>query len=644
MLLAGLVLLRIEGLLASQTRTDRYEDSEGRDAMFVGLLWRGKYGKLANGEAIDIFNKPANVTIDQCTFDAVINPMDRGGVIYWQSIILNLTQSVFINCQAAGNTNNPSYGGILVSFKGPGDAWIDDCSFEDCQAWNPGGIIYLRYDPGSFNNLAITNCDFKACKVGNHLTQKRFDAQIMCRWLESFTFTNNKFWWVPEEAAPVRSSALLRLSFANENMDLVIEGLSVANTSFPEGLIVLENETKSITYRDFKFETVRLGNESFQAGILPETGTAALNLIECQFLDCWTRDGFVDASGAGIQTVNLDKCRFSECRCNKSNGFLVFKGHTNVDVKECYFGNIRWFDAEEENSVPYHLVSAEGCENVFISETGFDLPKLSFSNLDLSFVGGNLDFRQCTFAVDGRVDASQFLLMNYRTVKINNCVFQIDNSTCMKPVLQSSGVDSSSDLLFFNCCFTHESDLDEPPEGALYLKLEGHGKARFDSACFDTTKDRSMEYNTNIKLEIADDQESIMFGNCTCSIFIPLPTPEPLTEEEPDVPIPTREESSTTINTGIITGIIFGLLILIIILVLLILFLLFRRRRKEKSTTEGMPPPEEPEETITSLHEGIDADGMDGATNDNPLFAAELSTNDIFNNEFEETSFFVKDN
>ena len=615
----------------------------GRDAEFVGLLWRGKYGKLANGEAIDIFNTTAHVTVLQCTFDAVINPMSKGGVIYWQSIILNLTQSVFFNCQAAGNTNNPGYGGILVSFKGPGDVWVDDCTFEDCQAWNPGGIIYLRYDPGSSNNLAITNCDFKACKVGNHLTQERFDAQIMCRWLESFTFTNNKFWWVPDEPAPVRSSALLRLSFANENTELVIDGLTVANTTFPEGLILLDNETKSITYRDFNFEAVRLGNESFQAGLLPETGIDALNLIECQFVDCWTRDGFVDASVAVIQTVNLDKCRFSECRCNKSHGFLVFKGNTNVAVKECYFGNVRWFDAEEENSVPYHLVTAEGCENVVISETGFDLPKLSFSNLDMYFVGGNLDFQQCTFAVDGQVDASQILLMNYRTVNINTCVFHMYNSTSVQPMFYSSGVDSSSDLLFFNCCFTHEPDVGEPLEGAIYLKLEGHGQARFDSACFDTTKDRSMEYNKNIKLEIEGDQESIMFGACTCTIFIPLPTPEPLTEE-PDLPIPTRDESSTTIGTGIITGIIFGLLILIIILVLLILFLLFRRRRKEKSSTEEAPPPEEPEETITSLTGGLDADGIDGATNDNPLFAVELSTNDVFNNEFEEKSFFLKDN
>ena len=50
------------------------------------------------------------------------------------------------------------------------------------------------------------------------------------------------------------------------------------------------------------------------------------------------------------------------------------------------------------------------------------------------------------------------------------------------------------------------------------------------------------------------------------------------------------------------------------------------------------PPEEEPEETVTLTESG---DAFDGATNDNPLFAHDLSTQDIFGNQFEEQSNFL---
>ena len=191
-------------------------------------------------------------------------------------------------------------------------------------------------------------------------------------------------------------------------------------------------------------------------------------------------------------------------------------------------------------------------------------------------------------------------------------------------------------LTFYNCCFTHKVDGTDEAKGTLYLNLEGKGKASFDSACFDTTrKDRAMSIKG---IEATFDHEDIMFGNCVCDVFLPTFTGETLITVTSS-----GDDSANTVDPGLITGIFFGLLILIIILALLILFLLWRCRRHHKSSTEECPPPEEPEETITSINEGLE-EGIDGATNDNPLFAVELSTNDVFNNEFEEKSFFLKDN
>ena len=643
MFLTGLLLLRQAQLAA---RAGRYQDAEGESTTFSLQTWSGQYVAGANGQAIDIFNLSADVTVVDCRFEKVQSPSynKQGGVVYWQMATMNLTRCVFWQCRAGGSGNNePGNGGILISLTGPASVVVDDCDFDDCQAWAPGGTIYLDYQAGTENDVSITGCRFVSCKVGNIATSVRFGPQITCRELKEFTFKDNTFKWDPAGNGPhERSTSLLNISFAASvtEPDVVIDTLTVAKTTFPEGLIVLETRVKSLTYRSFNFTKAICGNESYPAGLLPRGDVDDFNMIDCQFSDdCSTRDGFVDTSVANIKTVKVESCRFSECKSGKSTGLLYFKTNTKVNVTGCYFGNIRFFDEENQNAVPYHLVGTEGCGTVILAEIAFDLPQLSFWNMDLFFSEGYVELRRCRFVVTGQLDVSQIAAEKYRHVTIDTCVFHVNNQNSKVPMIGLKGTQESQ-VEFYNCCFTHNDEAGDPTGGALYVKLEGSGKASFNSACFDTTKENAIAATG---IEVTFDHEDIMFGSCQCDVFdFPSISVESLVTEEPIMP--TRDESSTTVSAGLITGVFFGLLILIIILALLILFLLWRRRRKEKSTTEGMPPPEEQEETITSLNEGIDADGVDGATNDNPLFAVELSTNNIFNNEFEEKSFFMKDN
>ena len=643
MFLTGLLLLR-QAQVAE--RASRYVYPDGTSTTLSSLTWRGAYYADSNGQAIDIFNFTADVTVVDCRFEQVNNPYKQGGTVYWQMATINLTRCVFWQCKAGGNGNgDPGYGGILVSWKGPASVVVDDCEFQDCHAWAPGGTIYLDYEAGTENDVSITNSRFVSCQVGNIQTGARFGPQITCREVKEFTFQDNVFEWDPVDSGHVRSTALLCLAFAASvpEPNVVIDTLTVANTTFTEGLILLETRAKSLTYRSFSFRKAVCGSDTVEAGLLPKREFDDFTMIDCQFTDdCSSRTGFVDTSVANIKTVKLENCRFSECKSGKSTGFLYFKTNTRVNVTGCIFGNIRFWDEENENTVPYHLVGTEGCGTVTMDEIAFSLPQLSFWNMDLFFSEGYVELRRCQFVVNGQLSVSQIVAENYRHVTIDTCAFQVDGKNSKAPMIGLKGVQESQ-VEFYNCCFTHNAESpDEPTDGALYVKLEGSGKASFSSACFDTTKERSVVVTG---IEATFDHEELMFGDCSCAVFdFPSITVESLVTEEPVVPAPTRDDSSTTVSAGLITGVFFGLLILIIILALLILFLLWRRRRREKSTTEALPPPEEPEETITSINEGIEGDAIDGATNDNPLFAVELPTNDFFNNDFEEKSFFLKDN
>ena len=636
MLFVGLLLLRTLGLLASYSSTGRVELANGGDFEFTHRLWSSLGDYDTNGQAIDVWNTHASVTVVQCRFENVNSVMQTGGTFNWQWITLNLSQCDFVQCSSGGQAGwygQSDWNGILISNNGTSDVWIDDCLFDNCQAWSSGGIIYLSSAVDTYNNVNITNCRFRACKVGVLDTYNRLDALITCTWLDTFTFSNNTLWWEPTQPAPVRSSALLRVAFANESMDPLIDGLSVVDTTFPEGLILHQNETKSVTYREFRFETVRLGNETFQAGLLPEINVDTVMLVDCQFSDCWSRDGFVDTSIAVINTVTLDSCRFSECKCNESNGFLFFSGNADVKVMDCYFGNIRFFDEENaENSAPYHLVAAQRCQKVFVSLATFDLPKLSTWNIDIYMNQADIEFQVCTFVVEGDLSVSQLLFENPRSVRMDTCTFTVDSNTKPNttPMVQFKGL-QSTEVGFYNCCFEHNF-VQKPTASAIYLALEGKGVARFENTCFDSTQEDGIENSAEVSL-ITDSEH--MFGNCLCNISGPVHTIEPLTDEPSS---PTDDDSNGGIPAGVLTGIIFGLLILIIILVILILFFLWRRRRTEKSSTdEEVAPVDAPEETITTIDDSVHAT-LDGATNDNPLFAEDVSVG-VFDEQFEEKSF-----
>ena len=412
-------------------------------------------------------------------------------------------------------------------------------------------------------------------------------------------------------------------------MELVIDNLTITNTQFSEGLVQVANEAPSVTYQNFIFETVVMGDDSFQAGLLPKKDFGTLTLKNCQFMACSTTDGFIDTSAFNNTIVTLENCRFSQCKCSHSNGFLCFAGETKASVTDCYFGNIRWFEEENENAVPYHLVAAEGCESVTIYGATFDLPQLSFSNLDLFFNKCNLDFQQCSFVVAGDLNVSQLLVWEYDRVKFDHCIFTVENNNTVQPMAHFTG-NANSNLEFYNCCFTHY--IDEPTESALYLQLEGQGKATFHLVCFDATQERSMVISG---ITPTFDEEQEWFGQCTCGVDLPEETIESLVSE---VPPPEEDDPSKGVDMGLIAGVTVGLLILIIILVLLILFLLWRRRRQESSTTEEPPQVDDaPEETITMT---TDEAEVDGGTNDNPLFATAPALNDVFNNEFEEKGSF----
>ena len=481
----------------------------------------------------------------------------------------------------------------------------------------------------------------------------------MARALDLFTFTDNTFLWKPEEIqSNWRSSCLLDLSFT-ELTDFVIERCYIENTTFSLGLALLQN-ARSITYRDMTFVEVSLGLD-VEVGflpVLPENegdSVTKITLERCSWAvddiigrlhGCNTSSYFIatgaESSFRSLKTLEILDCTFSKCWCN-ATAFLLLDSCENVVFRGCSFNNIWFQDPFKSNAL---LLSVVDCGTGEFSDTSFNLRSMGISDaiLQISFVNGDYLFKRCGFLGDGLIENSPLQLTSAKT-EFNGCEFSLINvnsSQAMKnPLFSYKGIGAQASLLFYNCCFTHDLAPGQDLVDTLYLQLTGYGQVTFDSSvCFDVSeKTAAYTAEQHITVSIPDD---IIFDSCECNVVLPDLTYETVITDAPYVP-PTRDDGAKQVNVGLITGTFFGLLILIILLALIILFLLWRRRRKD-SSTEAPPPEEQPEETITAISGSLEGEEFDGNTNDNPLFATELTTNDVFANGFEEKgSFFLND-
>ena len=82
--------------------------TDGTEVEFTQMLWylngTGFHG--GNGESIDIWNVPSNVTFFQCKFLNVWNTYGVGATVHCAKATLNLTQTVFENCTCSPDENN----------------------------------------------------------------------------------------------------------------------------------------------------------------------------------------------------------------------------------------------------------------------------------------------------------------------------------------------------------------------------------------------------------------------------------------------------------------------------------------------------------------------------------------------------------
>lgn len=505
---------------------------------------------------------------------------------------------------------------------------VYDCLFDGCAAYAGGGIVSL---PGGTECvLNVTQSTFSDCNVWD--MNGLFGALFYCRALTQFDFTHNVVNWSGTETK--HCDCLFDLGFLDpDSAEAVIANTRIVNLDVPLGIVVM-NQTKSLAFKEVTFENVKCGNATLVGAFLPDTfETSTVELVGCSFTSCATNRGFLDIS-AGALTVLIDDCTFSKCKAN-STAFFDFSGCSKLTLKQCRFGNV-WFASEDDE---LFLIRVDGCKESDILETTFDLTQISIHDMALSFGNGDFSFNKCTFVINGREGNSEIRLDTCPKVNVETCVFNVahanSSSTVSTSMVQYKGVGSST-LRFYNCCFTHDTNNVDGANSAMYLSLTGNGAVTFESACFDMSKeDEAIYIAPGIKVDY-DDREH-MFGQCECDIFLPYESFESLMPD-PDTPAPTKPDDAKKVDVGLITGTFFGILLLLVIIILLILFLLWRRKKNQMKSSTEPPIDENPEETISVTET---EPGFDGATNDNPLFAAELATNDIFANEFEEQRDFL---
>ena len=639
-----------------KTQMTRIPVRDGQPREYQDALWSGyTYGE-GNGVAIDLWNLTTQVTCTLCEFRHLTHSGagGRAGIIHCEEGRLIINECLFWYCTC-------NSGGILHLGVGPSDVELTNCTLYDCKTWRPGAMIYFPME-NEENTLAVTGCNMSLCKVcqwnGNTHSAPvdSYDPLIMVRALRTFVFTDNTFLWKPQDVQTNwRSSCLLDLSFT-QLTDVVLERCYIENTTFSWGLVLLQ-KAQSITYRDMQFVEVSVGKD-VAVGFLPvlpdnegdsvtkitlERCSWTIDDIVARLHGCNTSSYFIgtgaESSFHALKTLEILDCTFSKCWCNAS-AFLLLDSCENVVFRECSFNNIWFQEPFKSNAL---LLSVVDCGAGHFSDTSFNLRNMGISDaiLGVSFLTGDYWFSRCAFLADGEAENSPLQLMAAKS-EFNGCEFNLVNVNASiaieNPLLSYKGIGKDASLLFYNCCFTHDIAEGQDSTGALYLQLSGNGNVTFgQGVCFDVS-DKATAYSADRNINV-DGYDERLFGDCQCNVVLPEPTYETVITDAPYVP-PSGDDGAKTANVGLITGVFFGLLILIILLALIILFLLWRRRRKEGST-EPPPQEEQPEETITTIS-GIDGDDFDGNTNDNPLFATELSTNDVFSNGFEEKgSFFM---
>ena len=637
---------------------------DGAVTSFVGDTWLDFRGhpNSGNGACIDVWYSGTVTVVDCCFWRCGSNDMGGGGLIYLASGRLNMTDCWIENCTC-------KFWGILTIIGGDSSKLdVTETRFIDCKTrgfdwggstgWRNASIVLVQEQTNPID-VSITRCEFSKCKICDWTTDKppgkgTYDAVIKLQSVHTLEFTDNTFTWFPEDQQDNwRSTCLVECFFAQEDTDFVMERCYIQNTTFSKGLLQLEG-IRSITYRDVDIADVQCGNEDAVVGFLPELASrkkdGVITLENCKFrvlTEGGERRTSTTGSFIAAQTqyeVAMKNCQFSKCHC-RSPVFLDFEDVTTVTLDDCLFNNIQFNDTEGLVS----LVATSQCGTAKFKNISFHLPAISAERAGLSFDFGSYEFYDCIFVVDGAEEKGQLKFTQVTSASFDGCQFNLSDINesigVDGPMLAFHGNGDRATLDFYNCCFSHDIAGASDYEGPLYLDLTGYGTVTFKlGVCFDvSSQERALRKEDSVVVKLDSGVENV-YGDCQCNVSISEPSHESLVTDPPTPPPTPVPEAAKSVSVGLITGVFFGLLILIILLALLILFLLWRRRREKSSTEEEAPRDEVPEETITSLndHEGVD-DNFDAHTNDNPLFATELTTNDVFNNEFEEKGSFFMD-
>ena len=523
---------------------------------------------------------------------------------------------------------------------------IQYCVFSTCggretSAWDGGGAVYL--EQGAAEYSTVQHCIFRNNSVdhtkgGASLRiarpndwQDRQDMEI-----RNCTFSDHV----------LDKCAALSITPADE-----LRGLSRSNNltscHFTNNIIGSSNKqgllrTRPYTANVWNVTSCRFDFNSAEAHMIVLNGsTCIVKWSQCTFYR-------LNFSGSAVllfldhvfslneQPLQLEDCTLRECNGSTQAGFFKWSGQgtgwtTNGGVKFIRV-KFEWMVFSSDYgmftapwTVEFWDCYIANCENQAPNKTfmTFQQNVKVESTKVYSKTGGNI-----------------FNITGSGTATFNNSVFGVNIEGTPVPMLI---VKNTGQILFQKCCFGHYGE--DYSSGILYI--EAGNNLKMTDCCFDELEESCVT---------PTGTGGGTFTGCKCETPVEPPTPLP-------VPTPTATPwvtpTETTTDTdpgpnpsggitdpddpdgskqggsdlgGILAGVIITLLIIVVLILLILYFLVWKKRKYQSDTTNK--DPEQSEETISTQ---TNDDGTeDWETNQNPLFATELSRRE-FVNDFEET-------
>lgn len=218
--------------------------------------------------------------------------------------------------------------------------------------------------------------------------------------------------------------------FDIESEEIVFKNITFKNLC-ADGPSNIINNSKSATFENCTFYNCVIGEN----GLIANNEGKSINLISCDFENIFgtMRGAIVNNSG----NINLEECNFDNCKSNMGSSITNILG--NAIIKDCNFSNcltdgnggviLNRAGILEIKSSNFDNNSSKYGGAIF-NENNMTVEDCNFDNNSSKLEGGHILNRGSDISIsnsnfnEGAADMSGGAIFNYKSMKINDCIFE----------------------------------------------------------------------------------------------------------------------------------------------------------------------------------------------------------------------------